>query len=317
MEENTPELLGTFGLLFGGALLYFFYAYARSRRRSRKLFDEEARLYDLTAEERGLLWRYLIRLPVEPTEVFKSRPLFERVLQLAAENGSYDELLLLTSLRHKLRYENKPWFIPLSGPHELDPYQPGVLLSGGRKVPAFVLSADAEELELKLPDGHGLKRGDEASFFFLREEDGRYTVKGVVKEVSNEYLRLKKEAFERVQLREAPRWKVKAEVKVKSPSGLEITGRLENVSVKGARICYPSDYSFKEGEIIFLEFELKGERFENLKARVVYEQPRNGERCAGVEFLELKRSERELIEAFIREELEKLRASYKKERKDG
>ncbi|NPA33036.1 MAG: PilZ domain-containing protein [Aquificae bacterium] len=305
------------GALFLALLLVpLLYIRRRERERLRELFFSRAGEFDLTPSETRLLWRFARKLPVNPLLIFESKALFEKLASRIVKEASPEEIKLLPSIRTKLRFDTVPWFIPLTTTRDIDVYQTGVITHKNKSVPAYVIDKDEENLYVALLEPLVLQKGDKVRFFFIRENDARYSFESQVKDVLSSDGRTvlvlpHTDNLKRIQLRESVRWKVKLPVRVRLPDGTEVDATMEDISAKGARVCFSHSVPLAEGDRVLLDFTLKGHRFSNLPARVVHRSFYDRKNCAGLKFEEISRKEERLIESFILEEQRKLLKAYK------
>jgi len=294
--------------------------YWRKKRKLKSSFFQRGKELGLKEEELSLLWRYLSKFPVNPLSLFESKALFERVASAVAKGGSEEEVKLLPVLRKKLRFENLPWFIPLRSPKELDLYQTGLLTGEKERGEAFLAEKDEESLLLVPFKPMNLNEGEKVKFFFVREDDARYYAEGTMEKKTlhegKEAFLLKTEDFKRVQLREAPRWKVKLKALFVGADGKEREGTVADISVKGLRLCTSPETPLKEGEVVAVSFRLGEKTFKRITGRVIYVKELDGKKCAGVEFIDASPEEKKAIEAFIKEEQRKLEELYRSGEKD-
>jgi len=316
--ELVLSLVGT--LLLLAVILPALYLYWRKKRNLKRSFFSKGRELGLKEEELSLLWRYLLKLPVNPLSLFESRALFERVASSVAKKGSEEEIKLLPSLRKKLRFENLPWFIPIKSTKDLDLYQTGLLMTEKERSEAFLKDKDEEHLTVVPFKEVKLREGEKVKFFFVREDDARYHAEGTVKETRREENKsvvvIKTEELKRVQLREVIRWKVNLKAFFTKGSGERYEGTVEDISVKGLRLCTSPETPLEEGERIALTFTLKNTPFQGVIGKVIYVKEIEGRKCAGIEFAELSPEEKKAIEAFIKEEQSKLAKLYRSGEKD-
>lgn len=313
-------LLIVLGSLVLIVTLPFFYSRLKEKQRIRENFFRRAKEFDLTEEEANVLWRYVKDTVLNPNLVFENKAVFEKVVDKIVENGNPREIKLISSIRMKLRFSSLPWFIPLTSTRDVEVYQTGILVVENRKVDAYVYDKDEEFLYIALLEPVVIKVGDRISFFFLRENDARYTFEATVEKVFSEGGRTviavrHASELKRIQLRESVRWKVKipAEFTILRESGEEVSaeGQLEDISVKGARVCFEGKVDVKEGDRILLDFTLRDYTFKNLLGTIVHKIVYEKRTCLGVKFEELSRKEEKVIEQFILEEQRKLLKAYK------
>ncbi len=300
----------------------FFYLRWERRRRLKRLFFLRARDFDLTEDEAELLWKYATRFPLNPTVIFENKVFFEKVVDQIVKSGDPNEIRLIPSIRSKLRYDTLPWFIPLSTTRDIDLYQTGVLMVDSQRTEAYVFDKDEEFIYLAVIGTISVKEGDEVKFFFVRDNDARYNFSGRVEKVFTEMGRIvialrHTDKLNRIQLRETIRWKVNVPVRfgiAKNMQGLkslEYEGIIEDISIKGARVCFQGHIRVESGDYIILDFSLKGYEFKNIIGRVVYKKVYERKTCLGVKFEELSRKEEQVIEKYILDEQRKLLKAYK------
>lgn len=300
----------------------FLYMRISRRRELKKIFLSHAKDYDLSEEEAELLWRYASRLPINPLLVFEKKVIFEKVVDEIVKNGDPEEIRMIPVIRMKLRYDTLPWFIPLSTTRDIDVYQTGTLMAGEHRTEAYVYDKDEEYIYIALMSPIPVKVGDRVKFFFIRENDARYALEGEVEKVFTEAGRTvialrHTDKITRIQLRESIRWKVDIPVRfrfgenLQSLSQEEYEGIIEDISVRGVRLCYPGNLPLKEGDFVLLEFKLRNYEFKGLIGRVMYKKVYEKKTCYGIKFEDITRKEEQAIEQFILEEQRKLLRSYK------
>ncbi|GAB6065526.1 PilZ domain-containing protein [Aquifex pyrophilus] len=295
------------------------YLRIKERQRLKEVFFSRAKDYDLTEEETELLWKYVRQFPVNPTLVFENKALFEKIVDRIVRNGNPEEIKLISTIRMKLRFSSIPWFIPLSTTRDIEVYQTGRLVVGNQEVDAYVYDKDEEFLYIALLQPISVKVGDRIKFYFLRENDARYSFEANVEKIFMEMGRMilavrHTDKLNRIQFRETVRWKVKIPVKftiLKKEGEETYEGIIEDISVRGARVCYEGTIDVKEGENVLLDFTLKGYRFMNLLGRIVHKSVYEKKVCMGIKFEEVSRKEEQIIESFILEEQRKLLRAYK------
>ncbi len=225
-------------------------------------------------------------------------------------------------IRMKLRYNTLPWFIPLSTSRDIDIYQTGTLMVGEYKTDAYVYDKDEEHIYIALISSIPVKIGEKVKFFFIRENDARYFFEGEVEKILTEMGRTvialrHTDKLVRKQLRESIRWKVEIPVKFRFGESLqkinpeEYEGVIEDISVKGVRLCYQGNISMKEGDYVLLDFRLRNHDFKDLIGKVMYKKIYERKACFGVKFEDITRKEEQIIEQFILEEQRKLLRAYK------
>jgi len=313
-------LIIVLGSLIVVVSLPFLYSRIKEKQRLQEAFFRRAKDFDLTEEEARVLWKYVKNTVLNPNLVFENKAVFEKVVDRIVQNGNPNEIKLISGIRMKLRFSSLPWFIPLTSTRDIEVYQTGILVVGNRKVDAYVYDKDEEFLYIALLEPVPVKKGERVSFFFIRENDARYTFEAPVEKVFNEGGRTviavrHTSNLKRIQLRESVRWKVKLPAKftVLKESGEEVNGEgiLEDISVKGARVCFEGKLDVKEGDRILLDFTLGNYTFKNLLGTVVHKIVYEKRTCLGVKFEELSRKEEKVIEQFILEEQKKLLRAYK------
>lgn len=292
------------------------------KKELKKVFLSRAKDHDLTEEEAELLWKYASKLPLNPLLVFEKKVIFEKVVDEAVKSASVDEIKKIPVIRMKLRYDSLPWFIPLGTTRDIETYQTGTLTVGEHKVDAYVFDKDEAYIYIALMSDVPVKPGDKVRFFFIRENDGRYSFEGTVEKVFTNAGRTilairHTDKLTRIQLRESIRWKVELPAKFRFGESLqkmsseEYEGMIEDISVKGARLCYYGKIPLKEGDYVLLNFRLKNHDFKNVLGIVVYKKPYEKKTCFGIKFEEITRKEQQVIEQFILEEQRKLLKAYK------
>ena len=322
----SPEeilILVVIAFLFSlGVIIPFIYMRISKERELKNLFFSQGKDYGLSEEEVELLWKYVQKLPIDPLIIFEKKVIFERVVDKIVRNGDFEEIKKIPIIRMKLRFDNLPWFIPLSTTRDIDVYQTGSLTVRGYETQAYIYDRDEEFIYLALLQSLPIKIGDKVKFSFIRENDARYSFEGIVEKVFTEMGRTvvairHTDKLTRIQLRESIRWQVEIPARFRFGESLEklnpeeYKGTIEDISVKGVRLCYQGNIPLKEGNYLLLGFSLKNHEFKNIIGRVVYKKTYEKKTCFGVKFEELSRKEEQIIEQFILEEQRKLLRAYK------
>ena len=301
-------------------LIYLSY---QRKKTLRNIFFSRAKDYDLTEYETEMLWKYVSNMGVNPTLIFESKTFFEKVVSKVVEGGNREEIKTVPSIRTKLRYDTVPWFIPLTTTKDIDLYQTGTVIIGNTHIDAYVYDKDEEFLYIALLEPYPIKVGERITFFFIRENDARYSFEAIVDQVFTENERTiiaikHTDKLYRVQLRENIRWKTHIPAKFTFGRKLEDLGEpqydgiIEDISVKGARLCFEDiNLPVKENYFVLLEFTLKGYKFKNLIGRVMHKILYEKKMCVGIKFEEISRQEEKAIEHYILEEQRKLIKMYK------
>ena len=315
-------LIVVFSVFSLSIIIPFIYMKISKRRELKRIFFSHAKDYDLTEEETELLWRYASKLPINPLLVFEKKVIFEKVVDEVVKNGNPEEIKMIPVIRMKLRYDTLPWFIPLSTTRDIDIYQTGTLIVGEYKTDAYVYDKDEEFIYIALMSNVPVRVGDKVKFFFVRENDARYSFESEVEKVFTEMGRTvialrHTDKLTRIQLRESMRWKVEIPAKFRFGESLqkmnpeEYEGIIEDISVKGVRLCYPGNIPLKDGDYLLLDFKLRNYEFKNIIGRVMYKKVYEKKTCFGVKFEDITRKEEQVIEQFILEEQRKLLRAYK------
>ncbi|HID66267.1 MAG TPA: PilZ domain-containing protein [Aquificaceae bacterium] len=294
------------------------YMKIKEKAKAKEFFLSRAKDFDLTLEEAELLWNYLKTFPINPNLIFENKALFEKVVDKIVKNGDPEEIKLISTIRMKLRFTSLPWFIPLTTTRDIEVYQTGYLATGNQKVEAYVFDKDEEYIYIALLEPTNVEVGDKIQFLFLRENDGRYSFEGTVDRIFMDIGRIvlvikHTDKLNRLQLRQSIRWKVKIPVTFTILEGEEIKleGTIEDISLRGVRVCYQGNINIKEGQKVILDFILKSYKFENLLGTVVHKAVYEKKICMGVRFEGISRKEEEIIERFILDEQRKLLRAYK------
>ena len=295
-------------------------------REVERAFFQRGRSLGLTEEEVRLLWTYAKKFPYDPQMIYENKTLFERVVsRIVHEN--LGGVRLIPSIRAKLRFDTLPWFIPLTNTRDIDLYQTGKIDVDGVYVDAAVWDKTETELHVVVlgPLPRAVRVGERIKFHFIRENEGRYSFESTVKDKYMEGDRLvlvleHTEHLHRVQLRESLRWKVNVPVEfavLKDVTEEEVkradlmTGRIEDISTKGVRICTENLIRPKEGEYVLMNFSLGNHRFENIVGQIVNVRVLQTQTCMGIKFLKISRQEERVIDRYIMDEQRKLIKAYK------
>jgi len=194
-----------------------------------------------------------------PGKFLTSRPVFEKCVSFLVKKDS-SKIDLINTIRKKLNFDYVPWFLPLTTTRELDLYQTGFLTYQKEIYNAAVWEKDELRIHIALLDvlKTDIKPGDTVKFSFTREDEGKYSFSGEVKDVyfdGNKPVVVLDHAdkLNKIQLRESIRWKVNIPAKIYlfkekvnfnaallmlDTSDVEsINGRIENISIGGVRFC--------------------------------------------------------------------------------
>lgn len=328
---ETPSISDILFVLLGLSfvvvvLIVFPYLLSKYRARAdlKKEFFATAKSFGLTEAESALLWR-CAGMTKEPFKLLQSKSLFERCTsKIIREDLSKIETL--SQIRKKLRFDNLPWFLPLSSTRELDMYQTGFVTIDKNAYSTAVWNKNELELHLALLEDppKPLKEGDRIKFSFLRESDGRYYIQGEVKRVYKDGTKLiivlpHTENLSKIQLRETLRWKVKIPAKVfiyhekhtvpGEPEDM-VEALIEDISPKGVRVCLSGGVQAKEEEKIYMKFTLRSQTF-SLMGTIRNTRFGMGKACLGVSFDNLPKSDEDFIRKFILDEQRELLKAYK------
>ena len=289
-------------------------------------FYSRGRSLGLTNEEISLLWRYAKKFPYDPQMIYENKSLFERIVSKVVRENLVG-VRLIPSIRAKLRFDTVPWFIPITNTRDIDLYQTGKLVVDGSYVDAAIWDKTETELHVVVlgPLPRAVRIGEPVKFHFIRENEGRYTFDSVVKDKYTEGDRLvfvleHTENLHRVQLRESLRWKVSIPVEFaivrdlteESVTGTDfLSGRIDDISTKGVRIC--TEYGIKavEGQFVIMNFSIGTHSFENITGQIVNVRTLQTQVCMGIRFLKISRQEERVIDRFIMDEQRRLIKAYK------
>ncbi|RLJ70256.1 c-di-GMP-binding flagellar brake protein YcgR [Hydrogenivirga caldilitoris] len=289
-------------------------------------FFLRGRSLGLTEEEIKLLWSYARRFPYDPQMLYENKPLFERVVSRIIREDIAG-VRLIPSIRAKLRFDTIPWFIPLTSTRDIDLYQTGKLIVDGVYIDAAVWDKTETELHVVILEAlpRPIRIGESVKFHFIRENEGRYSFDTVVKDKYTEGDRLvlvleHTDNIHRVQLRESLRWKVTIPVEFAIVDDITeeamkeasfISGRIEDISTKGVRICTDALIRTSEGKYMIMNFSIAEHYFENMLGQIVNVRITQTQVCMGVKFLKVSRQEEKVIDKFILEEQRKLIKTFK------
>ncbi len=326
---SAREIL-IFFVVLGATLIVISVPYVWSKisrlKEVERAFYMRGRSLGLTDEEIKLLWEYAKKFPYDPQMIYDNKPLFERVVsRIVHENLA--GVRLIPSIRAKLKFDTIPWFIPLTNTRDIDLYQTGKLVIDGVYVDAAVWDKTETELHIVVLEAlpRPVRIGERVKFHFIRENEGRYSFESVVKDKYTEGDRLvlvleHSETLHRVQLRESLRWKVNVPVEFavvdditeEAAAGADfISGRIEDISTKGVRVCTETFIKPSEGKYVIMNFSIGDYRFENMVGQIVNVRPMQTQVCMGIKFLKVSRQEEKIIDRFILDEQRKLIKSYK------
>ena len=328
-QGPSPREVVLFLVVLGVAILAisvpYFWSKLSHLREIERAFFSRGRSLGLTQEEIRLLWKYARKLPYDPQMVYENKPLFERIVsRIIQENMS--DVRLIPSIRAKLKFDTIPWFIPITNTRDIDLYQTGKLIIDGVSVDSAVWDKTETELHLVVlqPLPRAVRVGESVRFHFIRENEGRYSFESLVKDKYREGDRLvlvleHTDRIDRVQLRESLRWKVKLPVEFALIDDITqevnevsfLSGRIDDISTKGVRICTEELIKPSEGKYVLMNFNIGEHRFENTLGQIMNVRTLQSQVCMGIRFLKLSRQEEKVIDRFILEEQRKLIKTFK------
>ncbi len=329
-RSPSPKEILLFLTVLGITVVVISVPYVLSRISRRKeierAFFSRGKALGLTEEEIRLLWKFVRSLPYDPQMVYENKPLFEKIVSRIIQSNVRD-IRLIPSIRAKLKFDTVPWFIPLTTTRDIDLYQTGKLTVDGTSVDAAVW--DKTETELHIVVLQALPRtvniGEKVRFNFIRENEGRYSFESIVKDKYTEGDRLvlvleHTDKLNRIQLRESLRWKVNLPVEFSLLKDLEegavkeaelLTGRIDDISAKGVRICTASAIKPSVGWYVLMNFSIGEHKFENVLGQIMNVRELQSRVCMGIKFLKLSRQEERIIDRFILQEQRKLIKTFK------
>ena len=325
---STREIV-LFLVILGLSILVISVPYLWSKishlREIEKAFFSRGKSLGLTDEEIRLLWKYARRLPYDPQMVYENKPLFEKIVSRIIQEN-FSDVRLIPSIRAKLKFDTIPWFIPITNTRDIDLYQTGKLIVDGVSVDAAVWDKTETELHIVILQAlpRAIRTGEVVKFHFIRENEGRYSFESVVKDRYREGDRLvlvleHTDNINRVQLRESLRWKVKLPVEFALIKDITqdveeanfLSGRIDDISTKGVRICTQEPVRPSEGEYVLMNFSIGEHRFENIIGQIMNVRTLQAQVCMGIKFLKLSQHEERIIDRFILEEQRKLIKTFK------
>ncbi len=336
---KTPDLFDILTILFvlsfaiGMLIIFPYYISKRARQKSAyKDFLEYAYSLGLTKEETELLWSCTKEMAYSPNKLLTSKPVFEKCVSLLVKKES-SNIDLINTIRKKLHFDYVPWFLPMTTTRELDLYQTGFLTHQKEIYNAAVWEKDELSIHIALLDALKLdiKPGDTVKFSFTREDEGKYSFSGKVKEVYYDGYRPvivldHAEKLNKLQLRESIRWKVNLPAKVYlfkekvntnaallmlDTGDLEsIEGRIENISVGGVRFCAKYIPEVFEDQVVVIVFDVDKRHLEaacTVRNRLAL----TNRYCLGLKFETLTEEEKDYINKFILEKQKEILKKYK------
>ncbi len=295
-------------------------------REVEKAFFLRGKALGLSDKEVALLWKHMKDYPYDPQMVFDNKPLFEKIVTKIV-NEDIEGVNLIPSIRSKLRFDTVPWFIPITNTRDIDLYQTGKLVVDNTYVDAAVWDKTETELHVVVlgPLPRAVHVGERVRFHFIRENEGRYSFESTVIDKYNDGDKVvlvleHTDQINRIQLRESIRWKVNLPVEFAliddftEEAMKDITpvlGRIEDISVKGVRICTEEPITPVQGKYVLMNFAIGEHKFENLIGQIVNVISKKSSVCMGIKFLKLSRQEEKIIDKFILDEQRRLIKMYK------
>lgn len=267
----------------------------------KKEFFTAGKSLGLAEGELELLWGCVENLK-NAEDVFWKRETFEKCMRSIAIKDR-EAITKLRSIRKKLRFEDLPSFLPLKDTREIELCHPLTLVGKNGEYTGILWEKGEKYLRLVMLDElkETLKKGDILEFRINREGDGRYVFRVELEDMfsDGEFLILRiptTNRLSRVEMREAPRWKAELSAEF-FPLGKEekiLTGTVEDISVRGLRLCTTSSCDFGVGTKLRVFFRLKNQPVEVLG--VVRNMSILGDKvCVGISFEEIGDREEELI----------------------
>lgn len=336
---KTPDISDILTLLFvfsfavGLLILFPYYISKRARQKDAyRDFSEFAYSLGLTKEEINLLWLCAKNMDHSPSKFLISKPVFERCVSfLVKKNPS--NIDLINKIRKKLHFDYVPWFLPLTTTRELDLYQTGFLTYEKDIYNAAVWEKDEVRIHIALLDASGLniKPGSTVKFSFTREDEGKYSFNGEVREIyydGNKPVVVldHTEKLNKLQLRESLRWKVNLPAKIflfkekvnvnaallmlDSENVESIEGRIENISMGGARFCAKYIPEVFEDQVVVIIFDMDKKHIE-AGCTVRNKLMLTNRHCLGLKFETLSEEEKNHVNKFILEKQKEILKKYK------
>jgi c-di-GMP-binding flagellar brake protein YcgR len=329
---KTPSL-EDFLLVFGGffiaigflIVLPYLWSRYRAIQNLKEDFFNLGLSVGLDRQELNILWK-CASITKEPAKIIHSKAVFERCISKLVKEG-FQDFERIGIMRKKLRFDNLPWFLPLSSTRDIDLYQTGFITFEKEAYSSAVWGKNELEIHIALLDTPARipREGDTVKFSFLREGDGRYYFQGKVLRVyrdGTKYVLVLEHTdnLSKIQLRDSLRWKVKLPAKVhifkekvftliEEPEEL-IPATIEDISTQGVRVCFDRLVDIKEEQSLFIWFELKGYEIKVL-GTVKNVRSSTTRVCAGVKFENISKGDEDFIRKFIIEEQREVLRAYK------
>lgn len=267
----------------------------------KKEFFTAGKSLGLVEEELELLWRCAGTLK-NSEDVFWKRETFESCMRSIAIKDR-QAIAKLQGIRKKLRFEELPSFLPLKSTREIELCHPLTLVGKAGEYACILWEKGEGYLRLVMLDElrETIRKGDMLEFRIAREGDGRYVFRVELEDMfsDGEFMVLRVPTTDRlskVEMREVPRWKadLSAEFYTLGKEEKILTGTVEDISVRGLRLCTTSPCEFSVGTKLRVFFKLKNQPMEVIG--VVRNMSMLGNRvCVGVSFENIGHREEELI----------------------
>ncbi|MCS7171330.1 MAG: PilZ domain-containing protein [Aquificaceae bacterium] len=263
----------------------------------KKEFMDGGKTLGLTEEELELLWECAGSLK-SPEDLFWKREAFEDCLRHIALKKR-EVINKLQTIRKKLRFEEIPSFLPIKSTQEIEICHPVTVVIKGVEHAGFLWEKGKDSLLVALPDTpKGLEKGDVLEFRMNREGDGRYIFRvrllDTIRQGQTLLLRVQgTDKLLRIDLREVPRWKADMSAEFET-EGVKAEGLIEDISVRGVRLCTEHPCRFGVGTRVHVSFKLKNHPIK--VSGIVRNMSMLGDRiCMGISFEDIREQDEELI----------------------
>ncbi len=288
-SSNTTNIIIVLWILLVTIFLFFLVPYAIAETRKQNTIKQEffrkAEEYGLSELESNLLWKYSKDYRWNIALIFNNKKVFEIIaLNILKKDTTFVDVI--DDLRHKLGFDNIPWFLPVSTTKDIELYQSGKIKFNERQYEAVVWDKDEKYLYIALYNVQSspIKVGNIITFSFITKDYVKTSFSSKVVEILEDAGRIicKLEHTDKVSrepVREAVRIELSLKAYVYIPSYEELKTYEEeeilpepeedklvgviirDLSVGGSRFCTGVSLPIDIESKIFIKFQLYDKDF--------------------------------------------------------